>query len=125
MDQNDFVLENVASVIVEGFETFAFFPWPLLILGLTGILTLILFILRRQFTHARDGFETIVAWLILGLTGFFIKNHFDFIRQITNDYGIGAGFQILAYGLQIYLIGLFTIIFTSQILKIILRSIIQ
>ena len=100
-------------VRVEGYEIFM--QWILqnfLVLGLTGLSTLILgIILIRQIINGRNGFETFMAWLILG-------------GLITYDYGIVCGSQVIAIGLQLILIGLFTLILISKILNIILTSII-
>ena len=70
-----------------------------------------------------QGFETIFGWLILGLTGFFSLYLLIFMRDFSNQYGTDAGLQILWIGLILYLIGLFTLIGISQILKTILNQI--
>ena len=113
MERNNIILENDENVRVEGYEIFM--QWILqnsLVLGLTGLSTLILgIILIRQIINGRNGFETFMAWLILG-------------GLITYDYGIVCGSQVIAIGLQLILIGLFTLILISKILNIILTSII-
>ena len=125
MERNNIILENR----VEGYEIFM--QWILqnpLVLGLTGLSglsTLILgIILIRQIINGRNGFETFMAWLILGLTLLSILILIGFTRLITNDYGIVGGSHVIAIGLQLILIGLFTLILISKILNIILTSII-
>ena len=118
MERNNIILENDENVRVEGYEIFM--QWILrnfLVLGLTGLSTLILgIILIRQIINGRNGFETFMAWLILGLTLFSIL--------IPNDYGIVGGSQVIAIGYYLIPIGLFTLILISKILNIILTSII-
>ena len=109
MERNDIILENDENVRVEGFEIFMQWIWQnSLVLGLNGLLTLFM------------------AWLILGLTLFSILSLPQVTRQFANDYdyGIGAGYQRIAIGLQLIPIGLFTLILISKILNIILTSII-
>ena len=113
MERNDIILENDENVRVEGFEIFLQWIWQnSLVLGLNGLFTLFLGI----------G----LAWLILGLTLFSILSLPQVTRQFANDYdyGIGAGYQMMAIGLPLIPIGLFTLILISKILNIILTSII-
>ena len=117
MERNDIILENDENVRVEGFEIFMQWIWQnSLVLGLNGLLTLFLGIVVITF----------MAWLILGLTLFSILSLPQVTRQFANDYdyGIGAGYQMMAIGLQLIPIGLFTLILISKILNIILTSII-
>ena len=117
MERNNIILENDENVRVEGYEIFM--QWILqnsLVLGLTGLSALILgIILIRQIINGRNGFETFMAWLILGLTLFSI---------LTNDHGIVGGSQVIVIGYYLIPIGLFTLILISKILNIILTSII-
>ena len=117
MERNDIILENDENVRVEGFEIFMQWIWQnSLVLGLNGLLTLFLGIVVITF----------MAWLILGLTLFSILSLPQVTRQFANDYdyGIGAGYQMMAIGLHLIPIGLFTLILISKILNIILTSII-
>ena len=122
MERNNIILDNDENVRVERYEIFM--QWILqnsLFLGLTGLSTLILgIILIRQIINGRNEFETFMAWLILGLTFLSIL----ILIGITNDYGIVIGSQVIAIGLQLLPIGLFTLILISKILNIILTSII-
>lgn len=122
MERNNIILENDENVRVEEYEIFM--QWILqnsLVLGLTGLSTLILgIILIRQIINGRNGFETFMAWLILGLTLLSIL----ILIGITNEYGFVVGSQVVAIGYQLIPIGLFTLILISKILNIILTSII-
>ena len=83
--------------------------------GLNGLSTLFLgIVVIRQIINGRNEFETYMAWLILILL--------QVTRQLANDYGIGAGYQMMAIGLHLIPIGLFTLILISKILNIILQS---
>ena len=75
-----------------------------------------------------EGFETNFRWLICVLTGFFslfLLYAISVVWQFSNDFEIVAVFHILWIGLIIYLIGLFTLILTGQILKIIFNQILK
>ena len=124
MERNNIILDNDENVRVERYEIFM--QWILqnsLFLGLTGLSTLILgIILIRQIINGRNGFETVMACLILwfGLVSILIL--IVFARVITNDYGIDGGSQVIAIGFPLIKIGLFTLILISKILNIILQS---
>ena len=128
MERNDIILENDENVRVEGFEIFMQWIWQnSLVLGLNGLFTLFLgIVVIRQIINGRNEFDTFMAWLILGLTLFSILSLPQVTRQFANDYdyGIGAGYQMMAIGLHLIPIGLFTLILISKILNIILTSII-
>ena len=66
-----------------------------------------------------EGFDNFYQWLILGLTGLIFLITFKASRQITNEYGIDAGFQVIEIGIQIYLIGVVTLFLIFKILRII------
>ena len=57
-------------------------------------------------------------WLILGLTGLFCLFTFETNRQIANDNGINVGLQVIAVGIQIYVM-IFTLFLIFKILRII------
>ena len=94
---------NVENIGVEGFENFK--QW--LIRGLKWLIHGLQWLIHGS------------QWLILGLTGLFFLITFEFSRQIANDYGIYAGEQVIAIGIQIYVIGVISLFLIFKILRII------
>ena len=98
---------NVENIGVEGFENFK--QW--LIRGLKWLIHGLQWLIHGS------------QWLILGLTGLFFLITFVFSRLIANDYGIHAGDEVIAIGIQIYVIGVISLFLIFKILRIIVLCI--